>query len=392
MENSFTYHDPLNPASRPKTDDSIWDKVLEAHKNKEYKKVVTGIIDYVDLELGARTGNADRTLFDIPHGSASIQLKISDDSFEVEAPFLDITDSKKIPLMRKVTELNFSPLNLSTIHLEDNHLAFRYRSPLSLCEPYRTYDALREICIYADSYDDEFINKFDAKWIRDPHVEPYTTNEQQQAWDNLHLYIEEARTGVKFFEIKRSFNLAWDVIVITLMKIELHIHPEGVLRTELEKMISYMTGSQDPMNERVNRGKKYLDKLDAYSREEINKDLYVTSTFVPYKVRSNLQTVKNNCENPYAQSKKEIEQGNHLGAGMTLLYHFFNMFYHHTVPLDIEQSVMKALKESSQKPWHEVSGILYDALQMIMTGSAPTPVTPKKKGGFFSKLFGQSNS
>ena len=87
--------------------------------------------------------------------------------------------------------------------------------------------------------------------------------------------------GVNFFETKRSFNLAWDVIVITLMKLEHHIQPQGILRTRLEKMISYMTSSEDPMNAKVNRGKKYLAELEAYPKADFTRDLYVSHTFIP---------------------------------------------------------------------------------------------------------------
>jgi hypothetical protein len=390
MDNSFTYHEPLSPAPKPKTDDGSWDKVLEAHKNKDFKGVVKGILDYVDLDLAQRTGNPQQDQFEIPHGSVYLQLKITDDRFEVEAPFVNIEASKQIPLMRKVTELNFSPLNLSSIVLHENLLTFRYQCPLSLCEPYRTYEALREICIYADSYDDEFISKFGAQWIREPKIEPYPEPLKQTARANMALYIEEARTGVNFFETKRAFNLAWDVIVITLMKIEFYIQPQGSLRTEIEKMVSYLTGSTDPMNDKVSRGKTYLDKLSKYDPAEFDKDLYVSSTFIPYKVRSNTQTVRTNSENAFAQSKVEIDQKNHLGASMTLLYYFFNMFYHNTVPDEVYHTVQKALVASSAKPWPEVSGILYQALSQIMSGDMSSK--ENRPGGFFKKLFGNKDS
>jgi hypothetical protein len=393
MENALIYHDPINPAPRPKTDDSTWDKVLASHKEKNYRGVVLGILDYIDLDLASRTGNADRSHFDIPHGSITLQLNLTDNAFTVNAPFLDIRDSKRIPLLRKVTELNFSPLNLSSIRLEGDQLAFCYSSPLSLCEPYRTYDALREICIYADSYDDEFITKFNASWIRQPVVEHYSEEAKKAAYENMLAYMAEAKEGVNYFETKRSFNLAWDVIVITLMKLEYHIRPQGMLRTRLEKMISYLTSSEDAMNEKVNRGKKYLAELENYPREDFIRDLYVPNTFIPYKVRSSAQAVRNNAENSYTQARKEIDQRNYLGAAMTLTYHFFHLFYHNTVPEHIENAIREALRKSGGQPWKEASGILYEAMHDIMTsdrddGGGTETAAKKKKKGFFHKLFG----
>ncbi len=391
MDRNFTFHTSLNKSGKPLTDDKTWDKVIDAHKRKDYKSVVRGIVDYVDLDLAEKTANPDRTVYDIPHGSALVHLKISENNFEVHTPFLNINGSKRIPLLRKVSELNFSPLNLSTIHLEGEDLVFYYKCPIELCEPYKTYDALREICIYADSYDDEFITKFDANWIHEPKIIAYSDEQKQQAWDNMQLYVNEAEAAVGHFLTKRNYNLAWDVLTISLMKMEYHLQPQGMLRIEIEKMMSYLTGSQDPINEKVNRGKKFLAKLKNYNRDEFNEMLYATETFIPYKVRSNAQTLKNNSENTFAQSKKEIERGDHLAATFTLLYHFFNIFYHNNIPNDIVDSIENGLKKASGKQFKESSVELYNVLQGIMTEQLAKPKSNgNKRKGLFGKLFGKN--
>lgn len=393
MEKSFTYREPLHPDVLPRTEENTWDKVIESHKQKDYRAVILGILDYVDLDLAARCGNADRSAFDIPHGSISLQMHLSDAEFQVKAPFLNIANSKKIPLMRKVTELNFSPLNLSTIKLEDDQLEFRYSCALELCEPYRTYDALREICIYADSYDDEFINKFNASWIRDPRIEHYSDELKELAWEHTREDLAAARESVAFFESKRAFNLAWDVIVITLMKIEHHVEAEGMLRTDLEKMISYMTASQDAMNDKVNRGKNFLTKLEDYQKADFMRDLYRSETFIPYKVRTTEQSFRSNSENAYGQAKKEIEQGNYIGAAMTLYYHFLYTFYHHYIPAEIKQSMQQALEKSSGQPWQESASILFTTLHEIMASDNGSGLTTDRhrgrRWGFMEKIFGR---
>ncbi|MCP4123367.1 MAG: YbjN domain-containing protein [Bacteroidetes bacterium] len=390
MDLNLSFHTTLNPPTKPSTHDKAWDQVLDCHKQKDFKGIIRGIINYVDPDLAVRCGNAERTVFEIPHGSISLNISMIGDHLDVEAPFLSISESKRIPLMRKVNEMNFSPLNLSSIQLEGDRLFFRYSCPIELCEPYKTYDTLREICVYADSYDDEFIQKFDASWIKEPSIKPYSSNKIDAAKTHLSLYINEAKDGISYFETKRAFNLAWDLIVITLMKIEYYIQAQGLLRTEIEKMISYQTGSRDPINEKVSRGKAFLKKLEDYPAEELEKYLYATETFIPYKVRSNQQSIRSNSETAFAQTKKEIEQGNHLGATFSLLYHFYNLFYHNDVPGDIRERVEGALKAASAKPFHESSTILFTALTWVM--SKDDKERPEQKRVFFSKLFGNKKA
>jgi hypothetical protein len=388
MEKNLSFHETLNRTNKPITTDESWDKVMASHKEQNFKAVITGILNYVDPELIPKYGNADQTEFKIWHGSVQVQINISATTFKVTAPFLDISESKKIPLLRKVTELNFSPLNLAMIVLQNNQLVFQYECPLTLCEPYKTYEVLREICIYADSYDDEFISKFDAKWIQTPSITPLSNEKKEEGWKVMQLYISEALEAVSYFETKRALDSAWDILAITLMKLEYFLQPQGLLRIELEKTISYLTGNGDPMPTKISRGKSFLNKLKEYNRADFDADLYSINTFIPYKIRSNTQGIKNNGENAYAQSKKEMEDKNYFGASMTLMYQFFNLFYNNNVPNDITALIEKGLKESSGQTWPIAAEKLFKPLEIIMKGEKIESTNPDKKKGFFQKLFG----
>ena len=204
----------------------------------------------------------------------------------------------------------------------------------------------------------------------------------------MQLYIEEAEAGISYFEEKRSLSFAWDILSITLMKLEYYIQPQGLLRTEIEKIISYLTANQDPMPTKVTRGKNFLNKLKNYDRQSFDADLYSVNTFIPYKVRSNTQGIKNNAENAFAQAKKEREQGSHMAASMTLMYQFFNLFYHNNVPAPIEKIIVDGLAGGSGKNWKVASDKMFAALEKVMKGDVAEPSGPEKKKGFFSKLFG----
>ncbi len=387
MENNLTFHRSILSTTQSKVDATVWDTVMDEYDKKEYVNVIRGIINYVDPGLTARSANEDKTKYSAPHGSVVIDLEITDSHLKVRAPFLKVEGAKKVPLMRQVAQLNFSPLNLADIVLENNQLEFRYDCPLELCEPYKTYNALREICIYADSYDDEFIKKFGAQWIQEPKVTRHSKEIEEEVWANVQLYIKEALDGISHFESKRIHGFVWDLIVITLMKIEYYASPQGNLRTEIEKNIGYMNNQQNTIHDKIDHGKRFLKKLQDYNKEHFLSDLYIAETFIPYKWRSTHDNIKSNFENAYAQAGKEFKGNDHTGASLTLMYNFFNMFYNNNVPDNVADIVTNGMQKGSNKPWHDASTAMFASMEQIMTGKKLAS-KPKKKKGFFSKLFG----
>ena len=91
---------------------------------------LTAIRNYFGVHLGLCTIAVEAT-----HGSAKVSLSIDGDTFSVHAPFLRLGTEHRVPLMRRVAEVNFQPLTLPTIRLEEDVLSFEYDAPLELCEP-----------------------------------------------------------------------------------------------------------------------------------------------------------------------------------------------------------------------------------------------------------------
>jgi hypothetical protein len=310
----------------------------------------------------------------------------------VEAPFLYLPEGPKVPIMRQVAQLNFSPLNLSHIVKKDNQLVFRYSCALELCEPFKVYDVLREICIHSDTYDDEFITKFGAKRIREPQIRQYPAATLDTAWQKFKDYLKEADEYIAYFDSKRMYGYNWDVLSITLRKIEYYACPQGYLRTEIERAIAEL-GADKPFNDRIARGKEFLAKLSAMDRSRFDAEMYIAETFIPYKWRSVLDSIKQNFQYANETSAKEINGGDHTGATFSILFAFYNLFYNNNVQDDVAAVVEQAMAEAAGKPWTEASGILRRALDKVLAGDLNVQVQPQsgksRTGGLFSGIFGR---
>jgi hypothetical protein len=395
MNNNLSFHRSLITSFQSKINFNYWDTVLRFYDEKNYAETVRGVIRYLDPAIETRYANADKTAYAVPHGSAIINITISADQLILEAPFLSIGGSKLVPLLRQVAQINFSPLTLSQVRLHDEQLAFIYSSPLELCEPLKVYDVLREICINADNYDDEFITKFNAVRIREPQIHPYDTAKTDQAWERVQQYIQEAFTAYEQLENKRLNQFLWDLLIITLLKTDLLCAPQGNLRNEIEKNISYLNSKED-YYQRLNTGREFLKKLQAMPKEHFVKDLYSIDVLVPYKFFTTLDSIRNSLKYAYETSSNERKANDFMGATFTLEYGILNLFYNNTMDDAIANILMTALERSSAKNWNEASTILYDAVDQVMTNttftnvSAPVSAQTKKESekGFFEKLFG----
>jgi len=364
-------------------DPEKWDKVSELYEKKQYRDVVTGILDYVDSDLMDRTGNEEKTRFDIPHGSAVVHLSIENQQFQVTAPFLTLPTTHNVPLLRQVAQINIFPLNLSTISLEEDRLIFKYSCPLELCEPYKIYNVLREICAYADAYDDEFITKFNAIRVHKPNLKPFSDENKDKAWKQVQAYIAETVRYVDYFEKKRMVELCVDMITIALMKIDYYTAPQGILRTDIEKTVSLMQDQDIPVTDKIRKGKERIDSLKNYNPQNFKKALYTAEMFIPLKFNFTNEMIDPYFQAFYEPVQNDIANRNYIGAVTTLQTAFLNLFYHYIFPDDVQEILTDALTESRGKSWEKAAIILKEALENVLNRDK----TKRKKGlwGFFSR-------
>ena len=372
----------LDTANRS-IDPEKWDRVAELYEKKQYRDVFLGILDYVDSEIMERTGNSEQTEFHIPHGSAMIHLKIDDNGFQIDAPFLKLPETHRVPLLRQVTQINIFPLNLSTIVLEDDCLTFKYSCPLELCEPYKIYNVLREICAYADAYEAEFRTKFNAVRVHEPKIKPLTDENIKQAWERMQFYIRETLDYIDYFEKKRMIELCVDIITISLMKIDYLASPQGILRTDIEKTVSLLQDQDIPLTEKLRKGMERISSLKNYKFEDFKPTLYVAEMFIPLKFNFTNEMIDPYFQAFYEPVQSDMANRNYIGAVVTLQTAFLNLFYHYFFPEEVRDIITEALIESAGKPWDKAAGILKEALDNVMNREKPK----RKKGfwGFFSR-------
>lgn len=381
MINHAPSFDSALPGTRQRQLDSEkWDHTVDLFELGNYRESIVSLLESIDSSM-VQGNNNGRSKFVIPHGSIILYLTIEEDTLNIVAPFLKIPLTTSIPLLRQVVELNFYPLNLAKISLDRNELRFNYSESLDLCDPYKTYEVLKEICTYADAYDDELIKKFGATHLQAPRIQRFTHKQLITAWNKFHVYLKEALQYLNYFERARAYEFCLDIIDITLKKIDYYMSPQGVLRTDLERNISYLQSREIQIQDKIAKGKEYLKQLQALNGTDFSKDLYTANVFIPFKTRGTYENIRSNFERYYNAARAEIDRKDFIGAVLTIESAFFSLFYYTQVPEDISRSVTNALVASNRQPWHQAASVLWRAISEVMN-----PKVKKKSKGFFSSL------
>lgn len=363
MNKSHTYFAPIHIKQASTRQDEKWDDSEELFNTKQYAKVLPTVLAYIGAHL---KNKKIKDTYEIPHGSVVIHITQTDTELHIKCPFLSITNSKKVPLMRKLAEIRMHPLNLTNVVLDNDLVYFTFSCPINLCEPYKIYAVLREICYYADSYDDEFIEKFDASHLQAPKIIPFATDLKEATYVNYQRIIEEGLERFNHYTENRETNNAWYTLNITFKKIEFYTAPQGYLRTVLEKAIDGIFDRNTPFQNRLLDGKISLEKLKEYPQDKFSEDLYQIETFIPHKYSSKKENIRENWEEDYANANDMIANARFEDASNLLQSCFYNLFFYNLVDENISKPITDAMAQANGLDWNQAATILVKGMETIM--------------------------
>lgn len=366
MKQNLTFHLSTITSTESKINVEAFDTSVDAFEQKDYLRSFYALLDYINPVFRSKYGNTEGTVFQIPHGSIVVTIRIQNDQLYIEAPFLKLPEKGRIPLLRQVAGLNFNAMDLAIIRLKDERLFFEYSCPLSLAEPYKIYYVLEEICKTGDKYDDEFVTKFNAQRIYEPQITPYDPQTVATIYQVIQQSCQECLNAVKYFEPGRKFGYMWNIIDTTLMKILYYAHPQGQLLNELNKAVCDMDKEDIPFPDVIARGKEMILRLQSIPQEKLAEDLYYVETFIPDKRRSNLKNIQENFENIYNKATTALENGDFMTCCLMITNKFYEMYYYNNVQDDVNAVVVKAMQKASAQSFDVAAPVLHEAMDDIM--------------------------
>lgn len=368
MKQTLTFTPPVLPPTASRLDPDAFDRSLEAFNGKLYRESFLALLDFIGEGLRTRYGNAAGTEFEIPHGSIVVRIRLDDERLRIEAPFLELPERGRIPLLRQAAVLNICGLDLTRLVLRGERLHFEYECPLSLVHPAKIYYVLREICHTGDRYDDEFVTKFHARRICTPRIRTYDAATVRRVCDAIRSACDEGLREAEAFESERNYGYAWNIVATTLLRICYLARPQGQLLNLLDRAIHELDREEVPLPEVVSRGREFIRKLRSMEEAELAEGLYLTETFIPEKRRATLKSIQDAFGESAARSAEALERKDYAVCCLATVYKFYEMYYNNDVPTEVDAVVSQALAQSASRPLEEAAPLLDEAMQRIMDG------------------------
>lgn len=356
---------PVLGSTQSKVNKELFEQSVERYGEGKHLEAFHLLLDHLNPEFRTKYGNADGTEFSIPHGSILVNIRIGDGRMRISADFLEIPEKGRVAMLRQVADLNINRLMLPRFRKEGDLLKMEYECAMAQSHPHKLYFVLRNICHVGDRYDDEFCSKFGARRTYEPRITPYSDAETDRVCEAVRQVCRETLDALAEYAAERRYGYAWNVLDTALYKIAYFAHPQGQLMNELEKAVDDMD-KELPVAELVAKGKAFLEKLLAASREELARDLYFVDTLISTKRRSSLNNVQENMKDVYNEATEAIQAENYERSAVRILYKFYEMYFYNDVQDDLNAVVAGALGKSAGKTMEEASEILYEALEKIM--------------------------
>jgi len=391
MENVLPdYKRPIHFINDPVNKVEHWDIAIDAFDNKKYKESIIHTINYLNPSILKDKSLEGDIHISQMHGSAEINITITNDYFLVKAPFLKMTDAtNRVALQRKVAEVNFQPLTLVQIRQEDDSFFFEYKTDISLSNPYKIYDILREVCVFADDYDDIFIDKYNAVFYKEPQIEQVSKEDASVIWNQITAIFKDYKNYVQFFKEKRWDDFNWDMTVISLLKISNMPYVHGKLRSDIIENISMLFNGNEDFNMRVNKGFNFMNSLTESSEEEVMKNVYHASQFQSIRWRSSPKIVTQRLENNKEQVDKYLNNESYFAISYYLQFTFLKLIYDYNLEQNYKDAIYNALESASGKSPDIGYKVLVDTYFNLLNGTVTSASTKKTKSkkGFFARLF-----
>ncbi|HRH50806.1 MAG TPA: hypothetical protein PLP23_18785 [Panacibacter sp.] len=368
-----------------------WKTAEDQYKEGKYFEALCNTITYIDAAIGEQFNKDPQTGVKVSHGSVQMHIVLSNGQLQVLTPFVDIANAQKLVVLRKVCEINFGVLNLASIECKEDTLCFLYSCPLEACEPWKIYDILKEICWTADKYDDDFVIMHGASWVYEPNVTPFSESRKTLSWQGFKQYLLEAKEWIGYWKQLGYSYIAWDVLYLTLMKIDHLCAPQGFIKNYLEINIDKLFEKRD-INDLVNDGISYLQSLDNLPQSAFFTQLYDVSVFVPAKVTGAATSIQNSLKQSLTDAYNYITKKEVISAYLCLQKAAFRLLYNYRFNEVQWQYLESILSGSNGLSTADATNKLYDQLNDFYSNPrdlyvAPAPDKKEEKKGLFSNWF-----
>jgi len=138
-----------------------------AWRNKDWTRMVGQCLECLGVERQTVVRRDEGPGWTFVQDSAAIYLRIDEqaEALSVDAPMVWMPRTQRVPLMRALLELNGSALGIARFCVREDRVVLRFSDTLANLNPPKLVQAIAEVAVLADRYDDLLAAMFAAAMI-----------------------------------------------------------------------------------------------------------------------------------------------------------------------------------------------------------------------------------
>ncbi len=370
MQQAPHYIDPFREAPGANTwSEGAWNDALAAYQEERYHDALRSVLCMLGAER-VPDGSLIGQVVELEHGSVRLRVRVEENSFSVEVPFLRIPEGgRAVAMMRKVMNLT-NDLAMSRFLLRgERDIVIRHRDEIAGVHPAKLRSVFGSICTVADTYDDLFEAKFGAERVEALDVEVWDADVLAKSHAALAIIVDEGLAFCELFETKQNLSYAYNALQCAFKRITWTLWPQGILRSKIYETKAMLADGSKPGAQRIDLGKKALRELAACTPEELGASLYDARFILSQQDPIDFEQYQSILEGPrelMAQMRKSRDYDYACFVGLHSIYE--DLADNH-MPPEAVAIYVDALKTASGMPLNEASAVLMQAIHSVETMS-----------------------
>ncbi|QDV04792.1 hypothetical protein Poly30_02850 [Planctomycetes bacterium Poly30] len=345
--------------------ESAWNDAIAAYQEERYHDALRSFLCMLDADRVPEGSLVGKEIH-LEHGSVRMRVKVSEDSFSLEVPFLRIPEGgRAVAMMRKVMNLT-NDLAMSRFLLRgEKDIYIVHRDEIAGVHPAKLRGVFLSVCTVADTYDDLFEDKFGAERVEALDVETWDAATLAKSHGALATIVSEGLAFCDLFEAKQNLGYAYNSLQYTFERITWTLWPQGVLRSKISETRRMLNDSSKGGAQRIELGKKALREIVGSSPEELGKSLYEARFILSQQDPVDFEKYQSVLEGPrdlMAQLRNSRDYDYACFVGSHSIYE--DLADNH-MPDEVVKIYVDALKEAGGKPVSEASAVLLQAISEV---------------------------
>lgn len=235
--------------------------------------------------------------FEFYQGSKIVQGQIIDNKIFAISQIASFTEQLPLSLVEFLLQENHK-LRYTKFVKSQNYIAIQLEAPVSIMPPKALYQALRELAIYADSYDDVLVERYPSlQPVNIQHIIPLPDQEVKVKISYLRQWVKSTLSAVEKlskdrYSKEQNQGLISYLLLALIYKIYYLIAPEGVLLDFLRQMDKIFWNTEQTVMKKNDYLYSSLQQLYQQDDNYLRKSLYrVKATFSVVPVVKNSKIV-----------------------------------------------------------------------------------------------------